>query len=116
MKLTVQKLGINGEGIAYLDSKPVFIDGALPTEVVDITLTSKTMTYTKAKINKIIKKSNDRVEPQCPYQKDCGGCSLMHMNEKAQSYYKRQLLVEALWKYGHVRENLVRDMHESKHA
>lgn len=116
MKLTVQKLGINGEGIAYLDSKPVFIDGALPTEVVDVTLTSRTITYAKAKINKIIKKSNDRVEPQCPYQKDCGGCSLMHMNEKAQSYYKRQLLVEALWKYGHVRENLVRDMHESKHA
>ena len=93
MKLTVQKLGINGEGIAYLDSKPVFIDDALPTEVVDVTLTSKTTTYAKAKINKIIKKSNDRVEPQCPYQKDCGGCSLMHMNEKAQSYYKRQLLL-----------------------
>ena len=33
MKLTVQKLGINGEGIAYLDSKPVFIDGALPTVI-----------------------------------------------------------------------------------
>ena len=114
MKLTIQKLGINGEGIAYIDSKPVFIDSALPTEVIDAKIIEKHENYSKGKIIKILQKSKDRVRPQCPYQKECGGCALMHMNSKAQSYYKRQLLVEALWKYGHVKEDFIRDMHESK--
>ncbi len=114
MKLTIQKMGINGEGIAYIHKKPVFIDGALPKEVVDATITEEKENYAKAKLNRILQKSTDRVKPSCPLQKECGGCALMHLSSKSQSYYKRQLLVEALWKYAHVKENLVRHTHESK--
>lgn len=116
MKLTIQKMGINGEGIAYINKKPIFIDGALPNEIVDASIIDKKDKYAKAKLNKIIKKSNERVKPICPLQKECGGCALMHLDSKGQSYYKRQLLVEALWKYAHVKENLVRNMHDSKNT
>lgn len=114
MKLTIQKMGINGEGIAYINKKPVFIDGALPNEVVDASIIEEKDKYAKAKLNKIIKKSHERIKPICPLQKECGGCGLMHLEPKAQSYYKRQLLVEALWKYAHVKEHLVRNMHDSE--
>lgn len=116
MKLTIQKLGINGEGIAYLDKKPVFIDGALPEEIVEASIIQKDSKYYRAKIDHIIKKSKDRVRPQCPYQKECGGCSLMHLKYEKQAYYKKQLLTEALWKYGHVKENFVRDIHTDENV
>ena len=41
MKLTIQKMGINGEGIAYINKKPIFIDGALPNEIVDASIIDK---------------------------------------------------------------------------
>ena len=36
MRLKIEKMGINGEGIAYYQKKPVFIEGALPQELVEI--------------------------------------------------------------------------------
>ena len=36
MRVEIVKLGINGEGIGYLDNKPLFVPGAFPTEIVEV--------------------------------------------------------------------------------
>ncbi len=80
MIVNILRYGNNGEGIAQKDGKIIFIDGALQSEIVDITITQENVSFCKAKINKVIMPSPNRVKPPCPYFGKCGGCQLQHIN------------------------------------
>jgi 23S rRNA (uracil-5-)-methyltransferase RumA len=99
MRVTIEKAGINGEGIAYLDQKPVFIDGALPTEVVEIELTQSNPTYHRAKIVRRVSDHPQRIVPPCPVQAECGGCALMIADVSLQHALKLEHLKQSLRKY-----------------
>ena len=116
MKIKIEKIGINGEGIGYYRRIPIFCDGALPEEIINVKLPTTEAKYYRVKEYTIISPSPLRVKPICPYQKECGGCGLMHMNLEAQKKWKRELLVEALWKYGHVKDHFIRDMKDAKNS
>ena len=113
MKFTVIKAGINGEGIAYLDQKPVFIPGAFPGETVEAEIKDEQERYLRASLRRILVPSKARRTSPCPLSAECGGCALMELSYPAQLEVKRNLLKEALWKYGHVKEDLIRDIHPS---
>lgn len=104
------KTGINGEGIGYIEKVPVFIEGALKDEVVEIEITEKRDTYKKGKVISIREKSPARVKPICHYQDRCGGCSLMICNIKNQLEIKKELVQEALIKYAQIDPRLVEDV------
>ena len=78
MKITCKKIGINGEGIGYIDRKPVFCDGLLPGESAEVEITEQKNTYARAKLNKITWFSKDRVKTVYPYYIE-EGCPLMIM-------------------------------------
>jgi predicted RNA-binding protein with TRAM domain len=99
MRVTIEKAGINGEGIAYLDQKPVFIDGALPTEVVEIELTQSNPTYHRAKVLRRVSDHPQRIVPPCPVQAECGGCALMIADVSLQHALKLEHLKQSLRKY-----------------
>ncbi|GAA4722792.1 23S rRNA (uracil(1939)-C(5))-methyltransferase RlmD [Brevibacillus fulvus] len=99
MTLTIRSLGINGEGIGYYKKKIVFVDQALPGEVVHAELTEVKEKYAHAKLVKVVQRSPARVQPPCPVYEQCGGCSLQHMDYQAQLVSKQELLIEALRKY-----------------
>ncbi len=98
MKLEIRKYGINGEGIAYKDHKPVFIDGAFVGETVDAEIVKDHGKYSYAKINTIIKKSPDRIRSECR-NKDCKVCPFKELSYNAQLLAKEQILEESLRKY-----------------
>ncbi|MBR8660018.1 23S rRNA (uracil(1939)-C(5))-methyltransferase RlmD [Brevibacillus sp. NL20B1] len=99
MTLTIKSLGINGEGIGYYKRKIVFVDKALPGEVVHAEVTDVKETYAIAKLVRVVERSPARVEPPCPVYEECGGCSLQHMDYQAQLASKRELVIESLRKY-----------------
>lgn len=115
MKIKFVKMGINGEGIGYSNRMPVFCDGVLPGETAEVEVTEENRTYARAKLRKLLTRSYDRVRPLCPYQRECGGCALMTLKREKQKEYKKQLLEEALFKYGNVKRHFVREVHESDH-
>lgn len=98
-KATVKKIGINGEGIAYLDKKITFIPGALPGEEVIVDIISNEPKFKMGKVKEIITPSEFRVTPKCKTQKDCLGCPLMIMDYKAQLDCKLQLVKDTFKKY-----------------
>lgn len=102
MKVVIKKVGINGEGIGYIDRLPVFVPGALIDEEVDIRVIEKNRRYAKAEINRIVKKSKSRIEPKCQVQHACGGCPLMIARYPAQLQYKYEILKQSLIKYAQV--------------
>ncbi len=109
MKVKFVKMGINGEGIGYVDHQPVFCDGVLPGELAEIEITDQKRNYAKAQLKKLLHTSEERIRPASPYYIE-EGCPLMLLKYEAQLKYKKLLLEEALYKYGNVRNRLVRDI------
>lgn len=103
VQATIESLSHQGRGIARIDGKTVFIDGALAGETVQFLYTKKRSKFDEVKIVEVIAgPSNDRVEPQCQHFGICGGCSLMHMAPPAQLVLKQQILADHLTHFGNV--------------
>jgi len=101
MRVIIDKLGINGEGVARINkdetSKVCFVDFSMSNECVDIEIIEEKKKYCRAKLLKIIDNmSPDRVEPKCKYFSVCGGCDLQHMNTTMQKLFKSQKIAENL--------------------
>lgn len=106
IELQVDSLSHDGRGIAQLDGKKIFIDGALPGETVACLYTRKKKSYDEAKVETIIKASPDRIEADCEYFGVCGGCSLQHLSQQSQIEHKQSVLLDH---YNHYAKIDVRD-------
>lgn len=95
-------LGMNGEGIAKENGKVFFIKNGLLGEEVDVKILKENKNFTIAKSDKINKKSDDRVDPLCPYFFECGGCQLQHMSYEKQLQFKQNLVKNTLKKVGNI--------------
>lgn len=98
----IESLSPDGRGVARIDGKAVFIQGALPGEAVQFTYTRAHRRYDEGVVSEVLSTSPDRVEPRCIHFGSCGGCSLQHMAPKAQLCAKQQSLADALERIGKV--------------
>ena len=57
MKTTIKKWGINGEGIAYHEKKPVFIENAIPEEVIEFDVKKDEKTYLVGELTRLVEPS-----------------------------------------------------------
>jgi 23S rRNA (uracil1939-C5)-methyltransferase len=94
--LTIKRLGINGEGVGYFKKTVVFVPGALPGEEVVVEATNIHPKFAEAKIKKIRKNSEHRVQPPCPVYDQCGGCQLQHLAYSQQLKEKRDIINQSL--------------------
>lgn len=92
----VESLSHEGRGVARIDGKTVFIDGALPGEQVLFRYTRRRGQFDEGRAVEIVAASEVRVEPRCSYYGTCGGCSLMHMGPEEQITHKQAVLLEQL--------------------
>ena len=111
MKLEFKKMGINGEGIGFLQKKPVFCDDVYPGETAEIEITEQKPNYAYAKLIKRITSSEHRIKSVCPYQQECGSCPLLCMEHSAQEENKLKILRETLYRYAGIKSLHVRKMH-----
>jgi 23S rRNA (uracil1939-C5)-methyltransferase len=100
---TIGSLDQEGRGIARIDGKAVFVEGALPGEVVTITTLKRKPTFDLARADTILKRSAARVSARCPHFGICGGCSMQHVDSGAQVAAKQRSLEDTLWHLGRVR-------------
>lgn len=103
MTLLIESLDQEGRGIARRDGKAVFIEGALPGEVVTYSVYRKKSSYELATLGSVIRESASRVAPRCRFFGLCGGCSLQHLDPRAQVAVKQRVLEDSLWHIGRVR-------------
>lgn len=93
----IESLDHEGRGVAHVDGKVVFIDGALPGERVDYVSYRRKPSYEKAHAQKVLRASSQRVSPPCPHFGTCGGCSMQHLDLPGQAAAKQRVLEDALW-------------------
>lgn len=101
-RLLVESVDYEGKGVARLDGKTVFIDGALAGEEILAEIVKRKPSFDKARIVEILTPSSDRVEPECVNFGTCGGCSLQHISFNAQIGIKQQVLIDNLKHIGKV--------------
>ncbi len=92
----------DGRGIASVDGKRVFIQGALPGETVCFQVTRRTRDYDEADVAQVLLAAPERVVPRCAAYARCGGCNLQHMDPAAQILAKQQILLDTLRHIGRV--------------
>jgi len=100
LTVSVEKLDINGCGVAYYKKKSVFIDGSLPNEKVNVQLIEQKNKYARGKLLAVNKVSESRVTPKCGHFSLCGGCDLQHVNYSQQIVFKKNKVVELFSRSG----------------
>jgi 23S rRNA (uracil1939-C5)-methyltransferase len=95
-------LAHDGRGVARVDGKTVFIDGALPGERVRFRVIKRRRQLDEAALVEVLKPSPDRVVPVCAHFGICGGCSLQHLSAAAQIAAKERQLLDNLQRIGRV--------------
>lgn len=104
----IESLDQEGRGVAHVEGKTIFIDGALPNEKVTFQSIRVKPSYEVANVVEVLKQSNQRVTPKCPHFGLCGGCKLQHLDFAAQVAAKQRLLENDLWHIGKVKaENML---------
>ena len=102
VRVEVTDLGHDGRGVGRVDDKAVFVHGALPGETVEAKLIARNRRHDEAICLEVVSPSPNRVEPECPWFEQCGGCALQHLEHSAQLDFKHKRLVDNLLRIGEV--------------
>ena len=112
LPLLIESLDLDAQGIAHkADGKVVFIEGALPFELVNVNVHRKKNNWELGTLSHIHKESSQRVKPQCIYfglhSNACGGCKMQHLNPSAQVAIKQRVIEDNLWHLGKVKPEFI---------
>ena len=95
-ELSITDISSEGKGVARYKDLVVFIENAIPGDVVDAKVIRKKKNYIDAFLDKVIIASPYRQEAYCSHFYTCGGCSWQHMSYEAQLKFKHQQIEETV--------------------
>ncbi|HJT97530.1 MAG TPA: TRAM domain-containing protein, partial [Rhodanobacteraceae bacterium] len=101
-EVEITDLTHDGRGVARIEDKAVFVAGALPGERAIVRIAARHRNYDEARVETLLTRSPDRVEPRCPHFGLCGGCALQHLAAPAQIAAKQRVLAENFERIGKV--------------
>lgn len=103
----IESLDHEGRGVAHVDGKVIFIEGALPGEQVSYSSFRRKPNFENARADAILRASSQRVTPPCPHFGVCGGCSMQHLDPLAQAAAKQRVLEDAFWHIARLRPETI---------
>ena len=98
-KVLIEDYDMNGYGVCHIESKVVFVIGALKGETVTAKIENIHKKYAFASIQDILIPSSDRQVPECPYYEMCGGCDMMHIKYEVECMIKEGKLKQTFRKF-----------------
>lgn len=101
--VVIESLDSEGRGIARVDGKALFVEGALPGEQARVEVTRRKPSYEQGRAVSIARPNPSRVVPRCPHFGVCGGCTLQHADAPLQVAAKQRVLEDALARLGRVK-------------
>lgn len=105
--VSIEDMGIDGEGIGKLDGYTFFIKDAVIGDVVEAKVMKAKKNYAYARLVRIVTSSKDRVEPKCPFHKQCGGCQIQALQYESQLLFKEKKVRNNLLRIGGFAEEQV---------
>ena len=97
----IERMSFGSAAVGHLsDGKTVFVEGAVPGDVVRVELTEEKHRFARGHVAEIVEASLDRVTPPCAA--GCGGCPWAPLSYEAQLIAKRANVVDALVRTAHM--------------
>ena len=100
IRITIEDIGVNGEGIGKIDGYTLFVKDALIGDTVEAIITKAKKNYGYAKMLNIIEPSPYRVPAECPVARQCGGCQIQELSYEAQLSFKAKKVYDNLVRIG----------------
>lgn len=98
--VTIESMAFRGFGIARIDGKVVFVPYSVTKDKAWVQLIEEKKDYAIGKLSQLIEPSPWRVLPPCPCFGQCGGCHWQHIDEAIQREFKKEILIQALKRFG----------------
>jgi len=103
VELEITGIAFGGKGLARVDGLAVFVDGAVPLDLVIARIVKKKKQYAEARVHRLVAPSPDRILPDCMYSGFCGGCKWQFLTYEKQLEYKQQHVQESIERIGLIR-------------
>ena len=101
-QVTIEAVAAEGKALAHVDGMVVFVDFAVPGDVVDIQVCKKKKNYMEGFVKRLVKPSPQRLAAFCPHFGVCGGCRWQPLPYEMQLAAKRQQVEDQLVRLGHL--------------
>lgn len=104
IEVEISGVAFGGKGIAKIDGFTVFVEPAVPLDIVRARVVKKRKSYAEARTIELISPSPHRTDPPCEYSGYCGGCKWQFLDYNRQLEYKRGHVAEAIEHIGLIRD------------
>ena len=99
----IEKIAYGGYGIGKLPGgKLIFVEGAYPTELVNVQITQEKRDIAFGKVSQLLEKAKYRRTPKCKYFGICGGCHIMDVEYQKQLELKHDIVKDQLRRIGKI--------------
>lgn len=98
----IEATAAEGNGLAHVDGKVLFVRQAVPGDIVDVQVNKVRSGYSKGYITNLKSPSPHRLAPFCPHFGDCGGCTWQILPYEMQVAFKQQQVEDQLSRIGHL--------------
>jgi tRNA/tmRNA/rRNA uracil-C5-methylase (TrmA/RlmC/RlmD family) len=98
--LSITDIAFGGEGVARVEDFVFFVPFVALGEVVEAEVVEVKKRFGRAKLKRVLQASPDRVQPQCRYYGDCGGCQYQHLAYESQLRIKHKQVCDHFERIG----------------
>ena len=100
VRLEVTGAAFEGKAVARLEGFVVFVEGAVPGDIVNARIVRKKKQFAEARVVEVLQHSPHRVSPRCKHFGVCGGCKWQHVDYASQLQWKQQHVLESFQHIG----------------
>ena len=100
--VVVESVAAEGKALAHIDGAVLFLQFAVPGDIVDVKVTKKRKNYMEGHILRMVKPSDHRIEPFCGHFGVCGGCKWQPLPYNMQLEAKQRQVYDQLVRIGHL--------------
>lgn len=98
----IESVAAEGKALAHVDGQVLFVEFAVPGDIVDVRVTKKKKNYMEGYSVRLVSPSPHRLKPFCPHFGICGGCRWQPLPYEMQLEAKRQQVWDQLVRIGHL--------------
>ncbi|MBI9109744.1 23S rRNA (uracil(1939)-C(5))-methyltransferase RlmD [Maridesulfovibrio ferrireducens] len=102
IEIEIESLAFGGQGIARHEGLTIFVDNAVPGQVLSCEITKLKKRFAFAKRLEVITHSKEEATPFCEHFGTCGGCLHQDIDYKSQTYWKGRQVSDTLARIGKI--------------
>jgi tRNA/tmRNA/rRNA uracil-C5-methylase (TrmA/RlmC/RlmD family) len=107
LTLKIDDIAFGGEGVARIEDFVVFVPFVMVGEVIEAEIVEIKKRFARAHLIKVLQASSERVEPQCRYFGECGGCQYQHISYPVQLQIKHKQICDLFQRIGGIDPSLI---------